>query len=61
MSARQAAVAGAIAGATGLRIASRPAAPVSGGSRDGTWRWPTRGRKAFGTLARAGRVAAAGH
>ena len=48
-----AAIAGAIAQASGLRVASRPRDLVSGGGRDEAWRWPTRGGDHFVKLAPA--------
>ena len=53
MSEGLAAVAGAIAEASGLRVASRPQELVSGGGRDEAWRWPTRGGHLFVKLAPA--------
>lgn len=48
-----AAVAGAIAEASGLKVAARPQSKVGGGSRDEAWRWPTRGGELFVKLAPA--------
>ena len=53
MSEGLAAVAGAIAEASGLKVAARPQELVQGGSRDEAWRWPTRGGHLFVKLAPA--------
>ena len=53
MSEGLAAVAGAIAEASGLGVAARPQQLVSGGGRDEAWRWPTRGGQLFVKLAPA--------
>ena len=53
MSAGLAAVAGAIAAASGLRLASRPQALIAGGGHDEAWRWPTRDGHLFVKLAPA--------
>ena len=47
------ALAGAIAEATDLRVATRPAERVSGGIRDEAWRWPSKGGAIFVKLAPA--------
>jgi fructosamine-3-kinase len=48
-----AALAGAIAEASGLRVAARPQELVSGGGRDEAWRWPAHGGHLFVKLAPA--------
>ncbi len=46
-------IAGAVAEASGLRVASRPSRLVAGGARDEAWCWPTRGGQLFVKLAPA--------
>ena len=53
MSEGYAALAGAIAEASGLKVAARPKELVARGSRDEAWRWPTGGGHLFVKLAPA--------